>query len=153
MRGWQRVWELLVGWVHAQGVTGRQDRRDGGGWLTGSVAQSILPILAISSSQILVSSSISWFCNDTTKGLIRTCNTSLTARKHDINKINRVVKFHQESASVNDEDVGYLLLQSLFQRLILHLLLPQTGGQRHVLWARLGTHLSDLLIGPERYVE
>lgn len=34
---------------------------------------------------------------------------------------------------MKDEDVGYLLLQSLFQRLILHLLLPQAGGQRHVL--------------------
>lgn len=51
------------------------------------------------------------------------------------------------------EVASYLLLQSLFQRLILHLLLPQTGGQRDVLWACLCTHLSDLLIGPERYVE
>ena len=47
----------------------------------------------------------------------------------------------------------YLLLQRLLQRLVLHLLLPQTGGHRHVLWTRLCTHLSDLLIGPVRHVE
>lgn len=44
-------------------------------------------------------------------------------------------------------DLLILLLQGLFQRLILHLLLPQAGVQRHALRTCLCTHLSDLLIG------
>lgn len=33
----------------------------------------------------------------------------------------------------HDGDASYLLQQGLFQRLILHLLLPQAGGKRHAL--------------------
>lgn len=43
---------------------------------------------------------------------------------------------------------GHLVQQRLFQGVVLHLLLPQAGGQRRALRAGLGTHLSDLLTGP-----
>lgn len=163
MQGWQRVWKLLLGWGHAQGVTARQDQGDGSGRFSGSVTQSIFPILAISSSQILVSSSISWFYDNTIKDAevhimhldILSYSTKNSIKRQKICCIlcHCELKVSSGISMQEDKDVCYLLLQSLFQRVILHLLLPQTGGQRYVLWARLCTHLSDLLIGPVRYRE
>lgn len=43
MQGWQRVWELLLGWGHAQGVTVWQDLGDGSVWFTGSCLSVYFP--------------------------------------------------------------------------------------------------------------
>lgn len=127
-QGWQRVGGLR----HARGAAARSGA---GGRMTPleEVTQSIFPILAISSSQILVSSSISRFWRRHKRGGVNLGKVGAGG--------NGTKKRHKRS-------VRYLLLQSLFQRVVLHLLLPQAGRQCRAVWIGLRTHLCDVLVGP-----
>lgn len=142
-QGWQRGWELLLGWgvgVWGGALTRRRCRAGVGGAV---VVDPLRVTLSRFSPFWQSAHRRSWWVPRSLDSVQtqQGCNSSYSSER----------SIRRQNTPVWCADVvRYLLLQGLLHRLIPHLLLPQTGRQRHVLCARLCAHLSDLLIGPVR---